>query len=121
MPLIKSAKKRVRVAARKQKINQIQRIGAKTAVRLATNAVAIKDDQAGKLATIAGSRLDRAAQKGTIHPNKASRLKSRLAAKLKAASIAPQAAAPKAPKAAKSATPKTKAAAKKTATKKPAK
>ena len=113
MPLIKSAKKRVRTATRKHTINQIQRIGAKTAVRTATNAAIAKDEQTAKLAGIAVSRLDRAAQKGTIHKNKAARLKSRLAAKLKTAAIAPQAAAPKAAKpkpAATKATPKKSAA-----------
>jgi small subunit ribosomal protein S20 len=108
MPLIKSAKKRVRIASRKQIINQIQRVGAKTAVRTATVAVQGKDDQAAKLASMAVSRLDRAAQKGVLHKNKAARLKSRLAAKLKAAEVTPAAKAAKA----------TKPAAKKTAAKK---
>jgi small subunit ribosomal protein S20 len=118
MPLIKSAKKRVRIAARKHIVNQIQRIGAKTAVRLATNAVLASEDQAAKLANVAVSRLDRAAQKGTIHKNKAARLKSRLATKLKNAAITPQAAAPKI-KATKPTTAKT--TPKKAAAKKPAK
>lgn len=91
MPLIKSAKKRVRVAQRKNSINQLQRVGSKTAVRTATNAVTSKTDDAAKLANQAVSKLDRAAQKGAIHPNKAARLKSRLAAKMKVADVKPAA------------------------------
>jgi small subunit ribosomal protein S20 len=108
MPLIKSAKKRVRVSERKHAVNLLQRAGAKTAVRLATNATASGSDEAAKLASVAVSRLDRAAAKGVIHKNKAARLKSRLAAKLKnsgtstevfakAKAAAPKAAAKKAP------------------------
>jgi small subunit ribosomal protein S20 len=119
MPLIKSAKKRVRVSSRKSSINQLQRVGAKTATRLATNAVAASQPDATTLFKVAVSRLDTAAQKGVIHKNKAARLKSRLAAKLKAAGIpamSPEA-KPKAVKPAAKTTPK-KAPAKKPAAKK---
>lgn len=113
MPLIKSAKKRVRTAERKHGINQLQRVGSKTAIRQATIAAQAKTDDAAKLAGLAISKLDRAAQKGAIHKNKASRLKSRLAAKLKAAAIKPAAATVK-----KTAVKKT--STKKAAVKKPA-
>ncbi len=117
MPLIKSAKKRVRVSSRKSTVNQLQRVGAKTATRLATNAVAGNQADATTLFKVAVSRLDRATQKGVIHKNKAARLKSRLAAKLKAANIPAVSAEPK-PKAAKAAA-KPKPAAKKAPAKKP--
>lgn len=110
MPLIKSAKKRVRISEHKHSINLLQRVGAKTAVRLASNAASSGSDDAGKLANVAVSRLDRAAAKGVIHKNKAARLKSRLAAKLKTAGASTET-APKA---------KAKAIGKKAATKKPA-
>jgi small subunit ribosomal protein S20 len=125
MPLIKSAKKRVRVSERKHHTNQLQRAGAKTAVRLATNATLSNDPEASKLAAVAVSRLDRAAQKHVIHPNKAARLKSRLAAKLKTAGIAaftPSEKPAKDTTATKAAPKKTsaKASSTKTAAKKPA-
>ena len=110
MPLIKSAKKRVRVSAHKSAVNRPHRAGSKTAVRNATRAIEANNQEAGILVTQAVSRLDRAAAKGAIHTNKAARLKSRLAAKLKAISKD----APKADKA------EAKPAAKKTAAKKPA-
>ena len=119
MPLIKSAKKRVRVSERKHTINQLQRAGAKTAVRLATNATSAGSPDASKLAATAVSRLDRAAQKNVIHSNKAARLKSRLAAKLKQAGISANAPATKPAAAAKPKSAKP-AAKKATAAKKPA-
>lgn len=114
MPIIKSAKKRIRSSERKHAVNQLQRVGSKTAVRLATIAVSTKQQDAGKLAMVAVSKVDRAAQKGAIHPNKAARLKSRLAAKLKTAAIKPETATAKTRSAA------TKATAKKATAKKPA-
>src|SRR4051812_21352146 len=113
MPLIKSAKKRVRVAARKAQINQLHRSGAKTAVRSATRGIQAKAGDAANLTQQASSRLDRAVSKGAIHKNKAARTKSRLAKKLQAAGIAA------AVTAVKKAAPKAKAAAK-PAAKKPA-
>ena len=84
MPLIKSAKKRVKVAQAKAVVNQLHRSGSKTAVRSANRAIAGGGQEAAILVAKAASRLDRAAAKGSIHANKAARLKSRLAAKLKA-------------------------------------
>ena len=87
MPLIKSAKKRVKVAQAKAVVNQLHRSGSKTAVRSANRAVAGGGQEAAILVAKAASRLDRAAAKGAIHANKAARLKSRLAAKLKASDL----------------------------------
>ena len=83
MPLIKSAKKRVRVAETKAAVNKLHRSGSKTAVRATTRAIAAGSQEAQILFQQAVSRLDRAAGKGSIHANKAARLKSRLAARLK--------------------------------------
>lgn len=109
MPLIKSAKKRVRVSERKSEVNTKHRSGSKTAVRTATRAIAAERADSPALVQQAASRLDRAAQKGAIHPNKAARLKSRLVAKLKQLD-AP--ATPSKNKTAKSPAKKTKTAAK---------
>ena len=85
MPLIKSAKKRVKVAETKAAVNTLHKAGAKTAVRSANRAISTSAVEAELMVRRAASRLDRAASKGAIHPNKAARLKSRLAAKLKQA------------------------------------
>lgn len=95
MPLIKSARKRVRVSTRKSEINQLHRSGSKTAVRSASRAISAEAKDAAELGYQAASRLDRAASKGAIHRNKAARQKSRLAARLKATGIKPAAAQPK--------------------------
>lgn len=87
MPIIKSAKKRVRVAETKSQINTLHRSGAKNAVRNANRAIAAESIESEVLVRRAGSRLDRAAAKGSIHPNKAARQKSRLAAKLKQSGV----------------------------------
>ncbi len=125
MPLIKSAKKRVRVAETKATVNQLHRSGSKTAVRNANRAIASGGAEAAILVAKAASRLDRAAAKGSIHANKAARLKSRLAAKLKATGTEASASKAKVEKAtAKKSAPKTaakKAPVKKVATKKASK
>jgi small subunit ribosomal protein S20 len=125
MPIIKSAKKRVRIAAKARARNA----GTKRTLRDAMKAFS-KAVEAGKAADIqkaeraAVSAIDTAAKKAIIHKNKAARQKAALAAKAKAAGVKPtkapakaapaKAAAPK--KAAK--TPAKKAAAKKPASKK---
>jgi small subunit ribosomal protein S20 len=86
MPLIKSAKKRVRTSARREQVNLLHRSGSKTAVRTATRAIAANQTEAADLTKLAVSRLDRATSKGSIKKNKAARLKSRLTSKLKAIS-----------------------------------
>lgn len=107
MPLIKSAKKRVRVAERKAVVNKLHRSGSKTAVRATTRAIAAGSQEAQALFVQAASRLDRAASKGSIHANKAARLKSRLAAQIKA--LGGEAPKAKAKTEAKKAAPKAKA------------
>lgn len=72
MPLIKSAIKKMRVDRRRQAHNQAILSQLKT---LLTKAQASKEEILIKQAT---SLLDKAAQSGLIHRNKASRRKSRL-------------------------------------------
>jgi small subunit ribosomal protein S20 len=79
MPVTTSAKKALRVAERRHTENLIAKYAYKKAVKTVR-----KDVQAGsEEVTVdfqkAQSVLDRAAQRKTIHPNKAARLKSRLA------------------------------------------
>jgi small subunit ribosomal protein S20 len=120
MPIIKSAKKRVRVAEkaaiRNSKTKRILRGALKIFARKATSTAHVT----------AQSAIDVAAKKGIVHKNKAARLKKQIAAKSKAAGVkveaAKKTAATKAtkPAAAKKATPEkaVNAPAKKPATKK---
>jgi ribosomal protein S20 len=81
MPIIKSAKKRVRVAgkaaARNSKTKRVLRGALKLFGRKST---------AASLAS-AQAAADRAAKKGVIHKNKAARIKKRLAAQAKAGGV----------------------------------
>jgi ribosomal protein S20 len=120
MPIIKSAKKRVKVAKKATIRNSKTKRSLKTALKNLT----AKPD--GKSHSAAQSNIDKAVKKGLIHKNKAARLKKQAAAKAKAAGAKPVAAAKKAAKPAatkpKSATKTAakKAPATKPATKKPA-
>jgi ribosomal protein S20 len=111
MPIIKSAKKRVRTANKAAVRNSKTRRSLRNALKTFSAAPSAKAHSAAQ------SNLDRAANKGVIHKNKAARLKRRAAARAKAAGVKPVKATAK--KVAPKATPK-KTAAKKTATKKPA-
>lgn len=82
MPSAKSA----RVAERKHLQNQPLRTRAKTFVTKARRAMAAGDiDDAAAAAHDAAVALDKAAQKGAIHPNTAARRKSRIMKQLYAA------------------------------------
>jgi small subunit ribosomal protein S20 len=72
MPITKSAKKALRRNHRKTKINKRIRLQLKKAVAKA------RKEKTPKVLAEAYRLLDRAAKKGVIHKNKASRLKSRL-------------------------------------------
>jgi small subunit ribosomal protein S20 len=120
MPIIKSAKKRVRVAAKATSRNRKTKRSLKGAIKAFHAAVTGRKDTKethGK----AQSALDKAGKKGVMHKNKVARKKRQLSAAAKAAHSAPAAKAPvkKKPAAKKAATPK-KAAAKKPAAKKTA-
>ena len=87
MPNTDSAKKRVRVTQKKRLRNLAVRSQTKTMVSKAEELVfAGKLKKAKEVVTGAISSLDRAAQKGVIHPNNAARRKSRLMKKLNKAS-----------------------------------
>jgi small subunit ribosomal protein S20 len=101
MPIIKSAKKRVRVAKKGAVRNSKTKRSLKSALKALTSAFGGKD--ARKLESKAASELDKAAKKGVMHKNKVARKKSQLA---------------RAGKAAANSTAKPKAAAKKPAAKK---
>lgn len=110
MPIIKSAKKRVKVAAKARSRN----IQTKRTLRDALKAYAAaleggKPAEITKAQSAAVSALDSAAKKAVIHKNKAARLKSRLASQAKDKGVKPQ-------KAAVAKTPAKKPAAKKSPT-----
>lgn len=83
MPIIQSAKKRVRVAHKAATRNSKTKRNFKNALKM----FAKKPDT--KSLSDAQSKLDTAAKKGVIHKNKAARLKKRAAAKAKAAGVKP--------------------------------
>lgn len=116
MPIIQSAKKRVKVAAKANTRNSKIRRNVRETLKAYTKAL-----QSGKPAEVAKtqraaiSALDVAAKKAVIHKNKAARKKSQLVAAAKAAGIKPTKAETSKPKAKTPAKP----AAKKTPAKKP--
>ncbi len=77
MPIIKSAKKKLKVDKRRTKVNRVYRNRLKEALKTASGKKTKKALQAAYKA------LDQAAKKKVIHKNKAARLKSRLATKFK--------------------------------------
>ena len=84
MPNIKSAKKRVKVAAAKTAANKIVKSNLKTSIKKAD--AAIVDNAADKetAVRVAIKQIDQAAAKGILKKNTASRRKSALARKLNA-------------------------------------
>ena len=78
-----SAIKRIRSAERRRRINQIHRSRARTYVKKTRQLLASGEYEAAEaMANEAASALDKAAQKGVIHKNKAARSKSRLVKEL---------------------------------------
>jgi small subunit ribosomal protein S20 len=76
---LKSSMKRIRSSRRKAERNQIVRSTARTYVRRARRLIDEGQlEEARKVVQQAISALDKAAQKGVIHPNNAARRKSRL-------------------------------------------
>jgi small subunit ribosomal protein S20 len=127
MPIIKSAKKRVKIAAKAKTRNARTKRTLREALKAFSKAV-----EGGKAADIqktqaeAASALDIAAKKAVIHKNKAARQKAALSAQAKAAGAKPAKAAAKTPAKAAAAPkkaaniPAKKPAVKKAAAKKPA-
>ena len=78
MANIKSAEKRNRQNATREARNRIVRGRARTAVKNARAAIENGEENAADLVQVAERALDRAASKGVLHNNNASRRKSRL-------------------------------------------
>ena len=79
MPNIKSAKKRVRVNAKKEVVNNTITSSMRTAIKNFEKSVKAADkDAANNNLNIAIQRIDKARSAGLVHLNKAARLKSRL-------------------------------------------
>jgi small subunit ribosomal protein S20 len=78
MANIKSSEKRNRQRLKAETANRVIRGSARTAIKKARVAIAAGDANAAELVRAAESALDRAATKGVIHHNNASRRKSRL-------------------------------------------
>ncbi|HEY4963429.1 MAG TPA: 30S ribosomal protein S20 [Candidatus Saccharimonadales bacterium] len=90
MPIIKSAKKRVKVARKAAVRNHKTKRSLKTALKL------LSTSSSSKSLRDAQSSIDKAAKKNVIHKNKAARLKSRAAKKAKANGVKITKATPKA-------------------------
>jgi small subunit ribosomal protein S20 len=83
MPIIKSAKKALRVSEKKAEFNRLVKAKIKDSLKGARIAIEKGDKKAEEKISKAYRELDIAAKKNVIHKNKAARLKSRLANKLK--------------------------------------
>ena len=85
MPNNKTAKKRVKVIAKKTLLNKAVRSDLRTAIKKAE--LALAGDAADKIEVVrfAMKKIDRAVSKGIIHKNNAARKKSGLAVKLNGA------------------------------------
>lgn len=106
-----SALKRVRQTLRRRAVNRRSRSEAKTLVQRASEiALGRSDGDGPEAVTDAISALDKAAQKGIIHPNNAARRKARLMAKVNAAHLLDADAAAAGPTAAKKQTTASKTA-----------
>jgi small subunit ribosomal protein S20 len=113
MPIIKSAKKRVRVSEKAATRNSKTKRGLRSAIKAFHAAITGGEKDTAAKHSEAQSNVDKAVKKGIIHKNKAARQKRQLAAKAKAAATAPVVA-----KTVKKAPAKAKPAAKKPAAKK---
>ena len=83
MPVTKSAKKQVRVTERRRLRNRSIRSLVKTNITKAERLIFSGELESARAAVVAAiSSLDKAAEKGIIHPNNAARRKSRLMKKL---------------------------------------
>ncbi|MDR0273290.1 MAG: 30S ribosomal protein S20 [Clostridiales bacterium] len=78
MANIKSAQKRIRVAAKRQARNKHVKSFTKTAIKKVTVAAGAKDGNAKALLLQAVAAIDKAASKGVYHKNTAARKKSKL-------------------------------------------
>ena len=85
MPHTKSSKKALRVSERRRDYNKPVKSQVKTYVKRAEQLISSNElESASEAVKRAIAALDKAAQKGVIHPNNAARRKSRLMKKLNA-------------------------------------
>ena len=90
MPHTKSAIKRLKQTEKRTKLNRRNIKLLKVQIRTFLEAVKVSDwAKADEELKTTFKKLDQAGAKRTIHPNKASRLKSRLSKRLSAAKAAP--------------------------------
>ena len=83
MPAVKGAQKQVQATERKRLRNKSIRSHCKTNITKAEKLIFSGELKAAQEAVVAAiSSLDKAAEKGVIHPNNAARRKSRLLKKL---------------------------------------
>jgi small subunit ribosomal protein S20 len=75
---IKSAQKRIRVAAKRQARNKHIKSFTKTAIKKVTVSAGAKDGDTRALLVSAIAAIDKAASKGVYHKNTAARKKSKL-------------------------------------------
>ncbi|MBR1685533.1 MAG: 30S ribosomal protein S20 [Clostridia bacterium] len=87
MPNIKSAKKRVKVSAKKALQNRMVKNGMRTSVKKFNTALAADAANAGAQLSKTTSAIDKAAAKGVIHKNAANRKKARMAKQLAKAAV----------------------------------
>src|SRR5437588_12217324 len=89
MPNLDSAKKRVRIEAKRRARNHSVKSATRTMVVKARNAIALSATEPDTEAAVkeALSQLDKAVTKGVIHRNNAARRKSRLMARLHKAQV----------------------------------
>ncbi len=87
MPNIKSAKKRVKVTAKKTLRNRMVKSALRTSVKKFETAVAADPAAAQVQLTATTSAIDKAAAKGVMHKNAANRKKARLAKQLAKAAV----------------------------------
>ena len=84
MPITSSAKKAIRVSARKKLVNDRRTRAMKDEVKKVEKAVkAGKKEDAAKMISVAFAAVDKAAKRGVIKKNTASRKKARLARLIK--------------------------------------
>jgi len=83
MPITKSAKKAIRVSARKKGYNDSRKRAMKDMIKKIEKIAKTDKVEAGKLLSSAQAVIDKAAKKGVIKKNNASRKKSRLSRLLK--------------------------------------
>lgn len=84
MPNIKSAIKRVNVAAKKTAENNMQKSALKTTIKKAKEALTNKVEDASSTLSDTMKKIDKAVSSGLLHKNTAARKKSGLQKKLNA-------------------------------------